>query len=259
MLFTARTLAVAAALTSTAVFGSGCDLIEAFQNGGKGTTLVQLMVTHHATPQDGTFPSLSVGDAATFDTDEGWTVSLRTAYITTVHAELHECGGEAVAFDAFHGPLPEDINDEDLDLLTFAGVEVEANSFCSMTVEYGPFVADDETARAYDMGEDANKIRNATYYFEGVARKGDVSVNFELTGNGTASADLDISTIMNGGPLEITADEAFPVDLTLSKTYDRFFDGVDFSSFSEDDVNANIMAVLELETRVAFGTRVAAE
>jgi hypothetical protein len=258
MLFTARTVA-AAALSFTVLFGSGCDLIEAIQGGGKGTTLVQLLVTHHATPQDGTFPSLSVGEAATFDTDEGWTVSLRTAYITTASATLHECGGAAVEFDAFNGPLPEDMNDEDLDLLTFAGVEVEANSFCGMTVEYGPFVADDETARAYEMGEDANKIRNATYYFEGVARRGDVSVTFELTGTGTAVADLDISTIMNGGPLSISADEAFPVDLTLSKTYDRFFDGVDFSSFSEEDMDANIMAVLELETRVAFGTRVSAE
>jgi hypothetical protein len=258
MFFTARTVA-AAALSFTALFGSGCDLIEAIGGGGKGTTLVQLLVTHHATPQDGTFPSLSVGEAATFETDEGWTVSLRTAYITTASATLHECGGEAVAFDVFNGPLPEDMNDEDLDLLTFAGVEVEANSFCGMTVEYGPFVADDETARAYEMGEDANKIRNATYYFEGVARRGDVSVTFELTGNDTAVTDLDISTIMNGGPLRISADEAFPVDLTLSKTYDRFFDGVDFSSFSEEDMDANIMAVLELETRVAFGTRVSAE
>ena len=258
MIFTARTFA-AAALSFTTLFGSGCDLIEAFQNGGKGTTLVQLMVTHHATPQDGTFPTLSIGEATTFDTDEGWTVSLRTAYVTTASATLHECGGESVAFDSFNGPLPEDMNDEDLDLLTFAGVEVEANSFCGMTVEYGPFVADDETARAYDMGEDATKIRNATYYFEGLARRGDVAVDFELTGNGTAVADLDISTIMNGGPLSISAEEAFPVDLTLSKTYDRFFDGVDFSSFSEEDMDANIMAVLELETRVAFGTRVSAE
>ena len=86
------------------------------------------------------------------------------------------------------------------------------------------------------------------------------NVEVDLHGNiAVVTGDLDISTIMNGGPLKITAEEAFPVDLTLSKTYDRFFDGVDFSSFSEDDVNANIMAVLELETRVAFGTRVSAE
>jgi len=257
MLFTARTLA-AAALSLTTVFGAaGCDLIDAFKN--EDTTLVQLMVTHHATPQDGTFPSLSVGDAATFETDEGWTVSLRSAYITTADATLHSCSGSSVEFESFRGPLPEDINGEDLDLLTFAGVEVEAGSFCGMTVEYGPFVADDETARDYQMGDDANKIRNATYYFEGVAHKGDVAVDFELTGDGTVAVDLDLSTIMNGGALRISAEEPFPVDLTLSKTYDRFFDGVDFSTSDSDDMNANIMAVLELETRIAFGTRVDAK
>lgn len=259
MLFTARTLAAAAALSFTAVFGAGCDLIEALQNNGKGSTLVQLMVTHHATPENGTFPSLSVGDATTFETDEGWTVSLRTAYITTASASLHECSGGTVEFDSFRGPLPEDLNSEDLDLFSFAGVEVEQSSFCGMTVEYGPFVADEETARSYEMGDDASKVRNATYYFEGVAIKGDVSVPFELTGDGTVAADLDLTTLMNGGPLRISADEPFPVDLTLSKTYDRFFDGVDFSSFDAADMDANIMAVLELETRVAFGTRVAAE
>lgn len=260
MLFTARTLVAAAALSFTAVFGAGCDLIEAIKGEANGgSTLVQLLVTHHATPENGSFPSLQVGEAATFDTDEGWTVSLRTAYITTAHATLHECSGGAVDFEAFNGPLPEDINGEDLDLLTFAGVEVEANSFCSMTVEYGPFVADDETARAFEMGEDASKIRNATYYFEGVAHKGDVVVPFELTGNGTAAVDLDLSGVMNGGPLRISAEEPFPVDLTLSKTYDRFFDGIDFSTLDSTDMDANIMAVLELESRVTFGTRVAAE
>lgn len=259
MLFTARTLAAAAALSFTAVFGAGCDLIEAIKGEANGTTLVQLMVTHHATPENGSFPSVSVGEAVTFETDEGWTVSLRTAYLTTASASLHECSGGEVEVEAFHGPLPEDINDEDLDLLTFGSVEVEESSFCGMTVEYGPFVADDETARAFEMGEDASKVRNATYYFEGVASKGDVRVDFEFTGNGRATADLDLSTVMNGGPVRISAEEAFPVDLTLSKTYDRFFDGVDFSSFDAADVNANIMAVLELESRVSFGTRVAAE
>jgi hypothetical protein len=254
MLFTARTVAAAALLSFTAAFGSGCDLIEAFKN--EGTTLVQLMVTHHATPVNGTFPSLTVGEAATFDTDEGWTVSLRTAYVTTAHASLNECNGGTVDFEAFRGPLPEDINADDLGLLTFAAVEVDASSFCSMTVEYGPFVTDDETARAYGMGDDTEKVRNSTYYFEGVASKGDVSVDFSFTGTGTAEVDVDLSSVMNGGPLRISAEEAFPVDLTLSKTYDRFFDGVDFSSFDAADVDANIMAMLELESRVAFGTRV---
>lgn len=256
MSFTARTLAAVAALSFTTAFGSGCDLIEAFQNEADGTTLVQLMVTHHGTPQDGIFPELAVGEATTFDTDEGWTVSLRTAYVTTTNAALHECSGETVEFDTFWGPLPEDINDEDLDLLSFASAEVEAGSFCGMTLEYGPYVGDAETTRRYEMGEDAAKVSNATYYFEGVARKGDVAIDFELTGHDPIVVDLDLGSVMNGGPLVVTTDEAFPIDLTLSKTYDRLFDGVDFEAVDNTDLNANIAAVLELETRVAFGTRV---
>lgn len=256
MSFISRHLAAAAVLSLTSVFGAGCDLIEAFQN--KGSTLVQLLVTHHATPQDGTFPELSIGDAATFDTDEGWTVSLRTAFVTTAGASLQECNGATVDFDAFWGPLPEDINGDDLDLQSFAAVEVEASSYCGMTVEYGPFITDGENDRNFDMGEAGAKVRNATFYFEGVARKGDVAVDFELTGSDTVAVDLDLSTVMNGGPLRISAEEPFPVDLTLSKTYDRFFDGVDFNGFDSADLEANIMAVLELETRVAFGSRVEA-
>lgn len=257
MSFSLRHLIAAAALSSTAVLGAGCDLIDAFNN--EGTTLVQLMVTHHATPEDGGFPDLTNGDARTFETDEGWTVSLRAAFVTTSSATLHECNGTSVPFDAFWGQLPEDITNTDLELNSFAAVEVEASKFCGMTVEYGPYVASDDMARQHDMGEHGDKVRGATYYFEGVASKDGVSVDFELVGNKTAVVELDLSTVMHGGPLAIEADEDFPVDLTLSKTYDRFFDGVDFSGFDPEDMDANIMAVLELESRVAFGTRVTAE
>ncbi len=257
MSFSARHLVAAAALSFTAVFGAGCDLLEAFEN--EGTTLVQLMVTHHATPEAGMFPDLTNGDARTFETDEGWTVSLRTAFVTTSSATLHECSGGSADFDAFWGQLPESFTNTDLELSSFAAVEVEAANFCSMTVEYGPYTSSEELARQHDMGEHGDKVRGATYYFEGVASKGDLAIDFELTGTGTAVVDLDLSHVMNGGPLAISADEAFPVDLTLSKTYDRFFDGVDFEGYDAEDMDANIMAILELESRVAFGTRVIAE
>ncbi|MCA9707917.1 MAG: hypothetical protein KDK70_18845, partial [Myxococcales bacterium] len=241
MSFTARHLLAAAALLCT-TFGTGCDLIDAFNN--EGSTLVQLMVTHHATPEDGVFPDLSNGDIRTFDNDEGWTVNLRAAFVTTSSASLHECSGGTVAFDNFWGQLPENITNDDLELNSFAAVEVEASSFCSMTVEYGPYTGADDVARMHDMGEHSDEVRGATFYLEGIAQKGDVAVPFEITGTGTASVQLDLSHAMNGGPLTISADEPFPVDLTLSKTYDRFFDGIDFENFDPADIEQNVMGLL---------------
>ncbi|MEM9455592.1 MAG: hypothetical protein AAGF11_15530 [Myxococcota bacterium] len=252
MSVSARHLVAASALLCTTAFGAGCDLIEALND--KGSTLVQLMVTHHATPEDGFFPDLGSGDIRTFDTDEGWTVNLRAAFVTTSSATLHRCGGGDVAFDAFWGQLPEDIIKDDLALNSFAAVEVEASRFCSLTVEYAPYKATDDVSRQREMGEHGDDVAGTTYYFEGVATKGDVAVDFELSGNGSAIAELDMSTVMNGGPLVITADEAFPVDLTLSKTYDRFFDGIDFEDYDPADIDGNVMALLELDSRIAFGT-----
>ncbi len=253
---TARNVAVATALSLTAVMGAGCDLLEAF--GNEGSTVVQLMVTHHATPQDGMFPDLAGnnGEHRTFDTDEGWTILLTAAYVTTSHASLTGCNGTEVDFDAFYGQLPENMGHADLDLLSFASVEVEASSYCGMTVEYSPFVS---TERMHDMGEHGDDLQGNTYFLRGLAEKDGVSVPFEFSGNDAIVVDLDLSQVMNGRPLTIKADEPFPVELTLSKTYDRLFDGVDFDEFDQADVDANIVAMLDLETRIAFGTRVAAE
>jgi len=55
-------------------------------------------------------------------------------------------------------------------------------------------------------------------------------------------------------PLVVTGDENFPLELTLSKTYDRFFDGIDFSEMGALDMNEQALAVLEFESRVAPGT-----
>lgn len=253
-----RTFAAAACLSSAALFGSGCDLLDAFNE--EGTTLVQLMVTHHATPEGGQFPDLSDGELRTFETDEGWTIYLEAAYVTTTRATLHECSGAAVDFDAHWGSLPENLGGTDLDLQSFGAVDVEAGSYCELTVEYGPYVpSNDPAARSYDMGDHGESVEGSTFFFQGVAQKGDVTVDFEITGNQTVAVDVDLSTVMQGGPLVVDADEAFPVDLTLSKTYDRFFDGIDFDGSTDEDLAANVTAVLELETRVNYGTRVAAE
>ena len=99
-----RTFAAAAALSSTALFGTGCDLLDAFQE--EGTTLVQLMVTHNATPEDGRFPDLADGDLRTFDTDEGWTVYLQAGFVTTTGASIEtRISLTSVAVSPVSGPM----------------------------------------------------------------------------------------------------------------------------------------------------------
>ena len=72
-------------------FGAtGCELFDAI--GSEGTSIVQLMVTHHGTPRGGQFPDLNDGlGNREFDNDEGWTVTLYEAYVVTASVSLREC------------------------------------------------------------------------------------------------------------------------------------------------------------------------
>ena len=76
-----------------------------------------------------------------------------------------------------------------------------------------------------------------------------VLVPFEVEVASASDVHLDLAAGPDG-PLNISGNEPFPVELTVSKTYDRLFDGVDFSDFSEEDRAANAVAILELETAV---------
>jgi len=255
MLAPLRPFTVACALG--AMFASsGCDL---FGLGPEPTSLVQMLVTHHATPEDGTFPDRrnGLGDQE-FDTDTGWTVTLEEAFIVTASTTLHACDGAEFPFDRYWGPLPENLGATDLDAFTFGGIDVAPGSYCSISVTYGPYEAPEETARMHEMPENEEALVGATLYLSGFARKGDQTVEFELSSKDRLVIDLPIEAD-GGGPLEVTGDEAFPLELTLSKTYDRLFDGVDFATMPSGELEANALAVLALETRLSPGTVVSAD
>ena len=103
-----------------------------------------------------------------------------------------------------------------------------------------PFSAENDEAPA-DMDE--SEVDGLTVYLEGVAERGDERVPFEIAVEGQADVFVDL------GSLRISGEEPFPVEVTVTKTYDRFFDGVDFSDFDHDEVATNAFAILELETR----------
>jgi hypothetical protein len=245
---TTMTLRRASALVLVATsLLAGCDLADLIDNPHGAHTLVNVAVTHHASPEDGSFPDRGgEGEMRTFDTDEGWTVSLVAAFVTTQAVELGRCDGEPLVLDMYHGPIAEDITGRDLELLNVGGAQVRAAEFCDVQVTYGPY----PTSASMQGLEPL--VAGATFYLRGAATKGDVVVPFEIRSDRTLHATLDVSTIEDGAPLRVVGDEEFPIELALSKSYDRVLDGIDFASATNADLEAQVAASLELESRIGI-------
>lgn len=239
--------------STAALLTTGCDNLFGL---GSETSLLQVMVTHHATPEDGAFPTkrTALGDSV-FDNDEGWHVTLTAAFVVTADVTLETCEGAELPLPRYWGPLPEDLNAEDLGLFAFAGTELSPGDYCGVTVTYGPFHPSAEDRQRVGKPEGADKLEGQTIYLEGFATRGTESIAFEIESDEELVLHRPIVTD-SGGPLRVSGKEPFPVDLTLSKTYDRLFDGIDFGSASQDDLKANALATLELETRLNHGAEV---
>lgn len=241
---------------STLVTTTGCDTL--FDLGQDPHSLVQVLVTHHATPEDGQFPDKRspLGNRE-FDNDEGWTVTLTEAFVVTADVSLQRCDGAEIGVELYWGPLPENLHSDDLDLFTFGGAEVAPGDYCGLSVTYGPYRPSSEGERMHDVPDNETDLNGATFYLAGFAQRGEEIVEFELRNEERLVIDLPIQTDA-GGALRVTGDEPFPLELTLSKTYDRLFDGVDFATMPSAELATNALAVLGVETRLSSGTVVAA-
>lgn len=241
----ASSIRASLALAAAALLSGGCDLIDAFSD--EGDTLITVFANHQASVENGQAPDLGgAGEVRVFENDEGWTISLASGVITTTGVTLERCDGQEAPVDFYFGTVAEDLRTADFDRRTLGGTEVGAGSFCGMTVHYGPFsAATDDAPPALD----ADEVDGLTVYLVGVAERGDERVPFEVEVAGASDVHLDLADGPDG-PLNISGNEPFPVELTVSKTYDRFFDGIDFADFDEDDLSANAAAILELETTV---------
>ena len=96
-------------------------------------------------------------------------------------------------------------------------------------------------------------VDGASVFLKGVADKDGQKIPFTIRSERSVDVVVDVSALDNGQPFEVKADTSFPPELLLSKTYDRFFDGVDFTD-SSIDLEEQVWAVLEVETRVSLGT-----
>jgi hypothetical protein len=238
----------------------GCGTLERLDD---NRTTVFVFSAHHATPVGGIFPARGENEMPrVFDTDLGWTVTLLESYVTTSAVSLVRCDGQVTPLNMFWGPCPEDLRAEDLATLTVAGTKVHSGDFCALEVLYAPYeppIADgseDDEATVHDTPENES-IMGATVYLRGAARMGDGdAIPFELRSTGDVVASLDLTNLAGDGkPLRITYSEDFPKELTVSKTYDRFFDGVDFSTLDEDVLEDDLLDILDDETIVSLGNR----
>lgn len=247
-----RRLAAPAFVASLALPTAGCDLMEALDGSG-GT--VQMFATHHATPEDGEL-SIEEGEDRVFETESGWTVVLEEAYVVTSAISLVHCDGSSAQADLYWGQLPENLTAPDLEVTSLGSVEAPAGQYCGVVVDYEPYdpwAVQDGFARP-----DNDALVGATMYLRGHAIKGEeLRVGFEVRSEDPITVELDLSDLDGGQPFTMAEREAFPRELTVSKTYDRFFDEIELELIEQTgmgDAEQIVLDVLADETRINLGT-----
>lgn len=252
-------LAVSAALVACLITAGGCSVLDPLEDDG---TQIVVFATHHATPVDGQFVNLGDDEKPrVFNNDLGWTVTLLEPYVVTTDVRLADCRGFSDRLEMFWGHFPEDMRAEDLDVATVAGLPVPAGEYCKLWVRYSGYEAPPETP----VGDDAHhfqqplneEVVGSSIFLRGSAAKDGSTLQFQFRVTTPLEVELDLSTLEDGGPVKVLHRESFTKDLTVSKAYDRFFDGVDFESYDQAEVEADLVDTLKAETRISFGAEVA--
>lgn len=231
---------------------SGCGVDGWIDGLSERSTQVDVFVGHTATAIDGVYPDLGEEDEfRTFPNDLGWMITLVDGFVVTREATIESCDGARRSVDFWRGPVVESLLGSDSDLLTAGNAELEPGEYCKLHVVYGPYeVEQDADRRTIDVD-----IEGRTLMMASEAALGDdmIPVDFELRER--VEVTLDLSSIDDGQPLTIRGDEHFPLEVSLWKTYDRFFDGIDFgrSDSPGDAVSRGAAATLQGETRVNLG------
>jgi hypothetical protein len=234
----------AALLVPTLALASGCDFIDQLS---ERSAIVDVFTTSHGTPDvEGNLPNRTA-EQLIFTNDMGWQVFINDAYVTTGAVTLLACDGERYDVEMYWGALAENVGETaDAEVAGLGGVRALSGNYCEVLVAYAPA---EEADDAMAMG--------ATVLFTGSAVKGDQHVDFTWRSEVELEVEVDISEIQAGQPFSIGRQEYFSKKLTISKSYNHFFDGVDFAEeLSQDDIESLIADSLR-EGTVAFeGTAV---
>lgn len=237
----------------------GCEAI-----GGYAVPTVVNAAHHGARNMDGALPDYG-GDmeARQFTNDLGWQIVLSEGVVVTTAAKIERCDGEGVALGLPFGPYPESMLDLDASVTDFASLDLDSGEYCNLIVEYGRYqgsvaaMAEEEPFRVPAVKD----LEGATIYLAGTASKPDGegglrTINFGFRSEQTIIVDLDMSKLEEGGPWTITGDEPNGRALTVVKTYDEFFRGVDFDTIDEVAFEKDLPNRLAAQTRIVLGTAV---
>ncbi len=246
-------------LSTVLVASSGCGLLVDLIDGESQAT-VRLFATHAGTPGEDGFPDY--GDSITtrvFVNDLGWQLSLSEAYVTTAEVHLVPCDADVgTEIEMFWGACPEDfVSTDDRESIAIGAVTVTDGQYCRVDVTFGPY--ERVPGSEEHINPDNPMIEGNTILVTGVARRGEgdalEEVPFQILSDAVVTARANIATIENGRPLTLE-EENFARDLTILKVYDTFFDGVDFATATDADIEAAILAALEQDTRIYQGSEV---
>jgi hypothetical protein len=248
-----RLVCVCALLISTL---SGCEGL--FK---ESTSTIKIFATHSGTPDETGFPEYGdAGSTRVFMNDMGWEVALGEVYVTTAEVRLIRCEeDDGTPIEMFWGTCPEDfVRYDDRETLPLGAVTIADGSYCGVEVVYGPYVEDGDDDEHTNPENQA--VIGKTVLLAGVARReiGDgmlEEIDFSVETDASVIATVDISELVDGEPVRID-DENFARNLTVLKTYDQFFAGIDFASATEAEIEAAVLASLEFDTHVFDGATV---
>lgn len=240
------------------IAAAGCDLL------GDDDTVTAINGAHHAGRNDaGVLPDYGGdGESRVFTNDLGWTITLTDGFVVTTAVRIETCDGEGVDLEMPFGPFPEYWLDLDKNVNDFARGPLKSGEYCKLIVEYGRYLAD-TAAMASDAPFPVNsleRIEGTTLSLVGYAERDDgmggvESKSFALRSAETVNVALSLETVSpKGGRFRIAGDEANRVNLTVAKTYDEFFAGVDFATFDPAALEAELPRLLGEQTSVVLGT-----
>ena len=236
----ARIPALALALVPVVALSTGC--VDFFESLTQTSGIVNVFATSHSKPDEEGNAAERNGPQLIFTNDMGWEVFIDEAYVTTTGVSLVSCEGEQTEFEMYWGAQAENLSETaDSEVNGLGGVRALSGDYCELVVSYGPA---EEAPSANAMG--------ATVFFTDSAVRGDEHIDFTWRSEVSLDSSVDISRIELGRPFRINEEQHFAKELTVSKTYNHFFDGVEFSDeLSQADIDDLVADSLSNKT-IAF-------